>query len=103
MKSVSGRSEGLVRKGEVFAFGGSIQNLKGLIKIQRTHRGTSDLSSRSFAFDFCQRGPTKRPSVERPAEKAFLLPGRVQLSIAEARVEGMVSGSGGAGGGIPAH
>ena len=35
----------------------------------------------------------QRPAVEKTAEKAFLLPDRVQLSSAEARVEGIVGDS----------
>jgi hypothetical protein len=37
--------------------------------------------------------PTTRPSVERTAEKAFLLSDRVSLSSAEAREEGIQGGS----------
>ena len=37
--------------------------------------------------------PTTRPSVERTAEKAFLLSDRVSLSSAEAREEGIKGGS----------
>ena len=45
--------------------------------------------------------PTTRPSVERTAEKAFLLSDRVSLSSAEAREEGIQGGSLGVGEGIP--
>ncbi len=44
--------------------------------------------------------PTTRPSVERTAEKAFLLSDRVELSSAEARVEEIVGGSLGVFGGM---
>ena len=44
-------------------------------------------------FDFCQHGPTTRPSVEWTAEKAFMLSDRVKLSSAEARVKKIKSGS----------
>jgi hypothetical protein len=46
-----------------------------------------------LGFNFSQHGPTTRPSVERTAEKAFMLSDRVELSSAEARVEGIVGGS----------
>jgi len=48
-----------------------------------------------LGLNFSQHGPTTRPSVERTAEKAFLLPDRVLLSSAEARVEGIVGDSAG--------
>ena len=38
-----------------------------------------------LGFNFSQHMPTTRPSVERTAEKAFLLSDRVSLSSAEAR------------------
>ena len=38
-------------------------------------------------YIFSQHSPTTRPSVERTAEKAFMLSDRVWLSSAEARVE----------------
>jgi hypothetical protein len=46
-----------------------------------------------LGVDFCQHGPTTRPSVERTAQKAFLLPDRFELAGAEASVNGIVSGS----------
>ena len=42
-------------------------------------------------FECSQHSPTIRPSVERTAEKAFLLSDRVKLSSAEARVERMIT------------
>ena len=53
-----------------------------------------------LGFNFAQHSPTTRPSVERTAENAFMLSGRGQLSFAEARVEGTVSGSVGVGEGM---
>ena len=44
--------------------------------------------------------PTTRPSVERTAEKAFLLSDRVSLFSAEAREEGIKGGSIGVGEGM---
>ena len=41
-----------------------------------------------------------RPSIERTAEKAFMLSDRIKLSSAEAHVEGIVGGSVGVGEGI---
>ena len=46
-----------------------------------------------LGFNFSQHMPTTRPSVERTAEKAFLLSDRVSLSSAEAREEGIQGGS----------
>ena len=47
----------------------------------------------SLGFKCSQHSPTTRPSVERTAEKAFLLSDRVSLSSAEAREEGIQGGS----------
>ena len=47
---------------------------------------------RSFRFQFVQHSPTTRLSVERTADKAFLLSDRVELSSAEARVEEIQGG-----------
>ena len=49
---------------------------------QRAERSTARNSEcvdcfRSFRFQFSQHSPTTRPSVERTAEEAFLLPDRV--------------------------
>ena len=46
-----------------------------------------------LGLNFAQHSPTPRPSVERTAEKAFLLSDRVSLSSAEAREEGIQGGS----------
>ena len=46
-----------------------------------------------LGFNFSQHGSTTRPSVERTAEKAFMLSDRVQLSSAETRVKEKVDGS----------
>ena len=40
-----------------------------------------------LGFNSAQNSPTTRPSVERTSEKAFMLSDRVELSMAEARVE----------------
>jgi len=44
-------------------------------------------------YNFSQQSPTTRPSVERAADKAFLLSDRVELSSAEARVKEIKGGS----------
>ena len=44
-------------------------------------------------FNSSQHGPTTRPSVKRTADEASLLADRIELSSAEARVEGIVGGS----------
>jgi len=46
-----------------------------------------------LGLNFSQHSPTTRPSVEKTADKAFLLSDRVQLSSAEARVKEMKGGS----------
>ena len=61
---------------------------------ERRRRSSGPFRSfRSFRFQFSQHSPTTRPSVERTAEKAFMLSDRVQLSSAEARVEEIKGGS----------
>jgi WD40 repeat protein len=57
--------------------------------------------SGSLGFKCSHHSPTTRPSVERTAEKAFLLSGRVKLSSVQARAEGIKGGSLGVGEGIP--
>ena len=59
-----------------------------------SHTHTLSLwSCRSLRFSVSQHSSTTRPSVERTADKAFLLSDRVYLSSAEVRAEGTVGGS----------
>ena len=44
-------------------------------------------------LNLAQHSPKTRPSVERTADKAFLLSDRLELSSAEARVEEIKGGS----------
>ena len=61
--------------------------------ISKVKGSTRDFPLGPLGFNFSQHSPTTRPSVERTAEKAFLLSDRVSLSSAEAREEGIQGGS----------